>query len=85
MIQQNVKHSVDVGSNSPPPRYTPKKNENMCSHRSLYRFNHGSIIYFIFIEVSLIYNVSGIQQSDTYIYIYIYIYIFHYSLLQDTE
>ena len=35
MIQQNVKHSVDVGSNSPPPRYTPKKNENMCSHRSL--------------------------------------------------
>ena len=27
------------------------------------------------IEVLLLYNVSGVQQSDSYIYIYIYIYI----------
>ena len=38
------------------------------------------LIYFLslcfVIKVSLIYNVSGVQQSDPVIYIYIYIYIY---------
>ena len=32
------------------------------------------IMIIFWIEVLLLYNVSGVQQSDSYIYIYIYIY-----------
>ena len=48
-------------------------------------------MYFIFIEIYLIYNivlVSGVQHSDsvTYvIYIHIFQIVFHYRLLQDAE
>ena len=48
------------------------------------------LILIFLIKVQLIYNVSGIQQSDIHIYVYIYTYIifqnlFHYRLLQDIE
>ena len=53
---------------------------------------HIRYILFFLIEVYLIYNVSGVQQSDlaTYIHIYICIYtlfqiLFHYRLLEDIE
>ena len=42
----------------------------------------------LFIEVSLSYDVSGVQQSDSLMHIYISILFqihFHYKLLQDIE
>ena len=40
----------------------------------------------LFIEVELIYDVSGVQQRDSVIHIYILFQsLFHYRLLQDIE
>ena len=39
--------------------------------------NFLKLINYFFIEVQLIYNVSGVQQSDS-VYIYIYVYIYKY-------
>ena len=69
-----------------------KKNEY---NYFIYKFKSATDVRmaeFFLIEVYLIYNISGAQQSDSVIYIYIYIYIyilfqilFHCRLLQHIE
>lgn len=48
-VLEKVKHGIrfmeTTGSNDSPPRFTPKRNENIGLHRDLHKNIHGSIIH----------------------------------------